>query len=51
MAYQLKVTRESEPEAPESAWSKDLGSFKVCGEGEEPKTFLLHGQGPGAGSS
>jgi hypothetical protein len=23
---------------------KDFGSFKICGEGEFPKTFLLKGQ-------
>jgi hypothetical protein len=29
-----------EPEAPEGAWYKDFGSFKIGGEGEYPKTFL-----------
>jgi len=42
--YQLKLWRESEPEAPEGAWYKDFGSFKLCGEGKFPKTFLLRGQ-------
>jgi hypothetical protein len=28
--YQLKLWRESEPEAPEGPWFKDFGSFKVC---------------------
>lgn len=42
--YELKLWRESEPEAPEGAWYKDFGSFKVCGEGLYPKTFLLKGQ-------
>jgi hypothetical protein len=41
--YELKLWRESEPEAPEGAWYKDFGSFKVCGEGEYPRTFLLRG--------
>jgi len=41
--YQLKLWRESEPEAPDGDWYKDFGSFKVCGRGEYPKTFLLHG--------
>jgi hypothetical protein len=40
----LKLWRESEPEAPEGPWYKDFGSFKICGEGEYPKTFLLRGQ-------
>lgn len=42
--FQLKVWRESEPEAPEGSWYKDFGSFKLCGEGRFPKTFLLRGQ-------
>lgn len=42
--YQLKVWRESEPDAPEGPWFKDFGSFKICGEGQYPKTFLLRGQ-------
>ncbi len=42
--YQLKLWRESEPEAPDGAWYKDFGSFKICGEGKFPKKFLLRGQ-------
>ncbi len=42
--YRLKLWRESEPEAPEGLWYKDFGSFKVCGEGKYPKTFLLKGR-------
>ncbi len=42
--YQLKVWRESEPDAPEGEWFKDFGSFKICGEGKFPKTFLMKGQ-------
>ena len=42
--YQLKLWRESEPEAPEGDLHKDFGSFKVCGKGKYPKTFLLRGQ-------
>jgi hypothetical protein len=42
--YHLKLWRESEPEAPEGEWYKDFGTFKICGEGKYPKTFLLHGQ-------
>jgi len=42
--YKLKLWRESEPEAPDGSWYKDFGSFKICGEGEFPKTFLLKGQ-------
>lgn len=42
--YQLKLWRESEPEAPDGDWYKDFGSFKICGTGKYPKTFLLRGQ-------
>ena len=40
----LKAWCESSPEAPEGEWCKDFGSFKICGEGKYPKTFLLRGQ-------
>jgi hypothetical protein len=42
--YQLKLWRESEPEAPDGLRYKDFGSFKICGEGKFPKTFLLKSQ-------
>ena len=42
--YRLKLCRDTEPEAPEGPWYKDFGSFKICGEGKYPKTFLLRGQ-------
>jgi hypothetical protein len=42
--YLLKAWRESDPDAPEGAWYKDFGSFKICGDGKYPKTFLLRGQ-------
>jgi len=29
---------------PEGDWYKDFGSFKICGHGAYPKTFLLAGQ-------
>ena len=34
--YQLKLWCESPPDAPEGAWHRDFGSFKVCGEGQYP---------------
>ena len=40
----LMEWRQSEPDAPDGLWYKDFGSFKVCGEGQYPKTFLLKGQ-------
>lgn len=42
--YTLKLWRESGPDAPEGLWYKDFGSFKLCGEGKYPKTFLRRGQ-------
>jgi hypothetical protein len=42
--YELKRWRESEPDAPDGEWYKDFGTFKICGEGKFPKTFLLKGQ-------
>ena len=40
----LQIWRKSGPEAPDGPWFKDFGSFKICGEGRFPKTFLLRGQ-------
>ncbi len=39
-----EVWSESEPDAPDGLWYKDFGSFKICGQGKLPKTFLLRGQ-------
>lgn len=41
---QLRIWLETRPEVPEGQWYKDFGSFKLCGEGSYPKTFLLPGQ-------
>ena len=41
---QLRLWIESKPEVPDGAWYKDFGSFKICGHGSYPKTFLLRGQ-------
>ena len=40
----LRLWLELKPEVPESSWYKDFGSFKLCGEGRYPKTFLFPGQ-------
>jgi len=42
--YRLMHWRKSDPVAPEGPWFKDFGSFKLCGAGRYPKTFLLRGQ-------
>jgi hypothetical protein len=41
---QLRTWMETKPEVPDGPWYKDFGSFKLCGEGRYPKTFLLAGQ-------
>ena len=41
---QLRLWIEPKPEAPEGDWHKDFGSFKICGQGPYPKTFLLRRQ-------
>jgi hypothetical protein len=40
--YELKLWREPDP--PVGLWYEDFSSFKICGEGEFPKTLLLKGQ-------
>jgi len=47
---QLRMWVESNPLVPEGEWYKDVGSFKLCGKGSYPKTFLLPGQ-PAKGES
>ena len=42
--YKLKLWSESKPDSPEGLWFKDFGTFKLCGAGKYPKTFLLKGQ-------
>jgi len=42
--FALEEWRKRSPEVPKGAWYKDFGSFKLCGEGQYPKTFLLKGQ-------
>ena len=41
---QLLLWVDTLPEVPEGDWYKDFGSFKLCGSGSYPKTFLLRGQ-------
>jgi hypothetical protein len=46
----LRIWVETKPLVPEGQWYKDFGSFKICGAGPYPKTFLLAGQ-PARGES
>ena len=41
---QLRLWIDSHPEVPEGDWYKNFGSFKICGRGPYPKTFLSSGQ-------
>jgi hypothetical protein len=41
---QLRVWLETKPTVPAGPWYKDFGSFKRCGDGKYPKTFLLAGR-------
>ena len=40
----LRLWMESQPDVPDGPWYKEFDSFKLCGEGKYPKTFLLPGQ-------
>ena len=42
--FALQEWQRRSPQAPEGRWYKDFGSFKICGEGQYPKTFLMKGQ-------
>jgi len=44
--FALEEWRWHSPDVPEGPWYKDFGSFKLCGEGPYPKTFLLKDQTP-----
>jgi hypothetical protein len=37
----LRLWIDTKPEVPNGWWCEDFGSFKLCGEGKYPKTFLL----------
>jgi hypothetical protein len=40
----LRLWIETCPHVPEGDRLEDFGSFKICGSGSYPKTFLLRGQ-------
>lgn len=42
--HSLQLWVEARPEVPEGDWFRDFGSFKLCGRGAIPTTFLLRGQ-------
>jgi hypothetical protein len=40
----LRLWVQSKPEVPDEDWYRDFDTFKICGKGSLPKTFLLRGQ-------
>jgi hypothetical protein len=40
----LAEWKSQDPDVPDGEWYKDFGSFKLCGKGNLPGTFLLRGQ-------
>ena len=42
--HQLRLWVEARPQVPEGDWYKDFGTFKICGSGSCPRTFLRRGQ-------
>jgi hypothetical protein len=37
-----------DPEVPDGDWYKDFGTFKLCGTGKFPSSFLMAGQSASA---
>jgi hypothetical protein len=42
--FSLAEWKTEDPDVPDGDWYKDFGTFKLCGKGRFPKTFLLAGQ-------
>jgi hypothetical protein len=42
--FELAECKRQDPEVPDGDWYKDFGTFKLCGTGKYPSTFLLAGQ-------
>ena len=42
--YALLQWKEEDPDVPDGDWYKDFGTFKLCGTGRLPSTFLMRGQ-------
>jgi hypothetical protein len=43
---QQRLWMESRPDLPERLCDKDFGSFRLCGQVSDPKTFLQPNQAP-----
>lgn len=42
--FQLAAWKSQNPDVPDGDWYKDFGTFKLCGRGKYPSTFLMRGQ-------
>jgi hypothetical protein len=42
--YALSKWKDEDPDVPDGDWVKDFGTFKLCGKGKYPSTFLMAGQ-------
>ena len=41
--FALAEWKVEDPDVPDGDWYKDFGTFKLCGNGRFPSTFLLRG--------
>jgi hypothetical protein len=41
---ELAEWKAEDPDVPDGNWYKDFGTFKLCGTGKFPSTFLMAGQ-------
>ena len=42
--FALAEWKAEDPDVPDGEWIEDRGTFKLCGTGRFPSTFLLRGQ-------
>ena len=42
--FELAEWKAQDPDVPDGDWYKDFGTFKLCGRGKLPSTFLMTGQ-------
>ena len=42
--FTLAEWKAEDPDVPDGDWYKDFGTFKLCGRGRFPSTFLMAGQ-------
>ena len=43
--FELANWKSQDPDASDGDWYKDFGTFKLCGTGRFPSTFLMSGEG------